>query len=282
MCQVIASNIFKFQVHDAALLHHRVGRYNAIVRSLIAQVRARRSLGSCFSCWAFRSRTHVSAKSQSLKRMRNISATTFEFWRIAVLWRIHLDAAFDLALSVGHIVPRTLGDQVEDLPSKASAAASLVAAVLVNHPLSWPNVKTMRSTLNHHRFLVLSVTSLSHFRTRALFRQTLKSLFHKVRTACSLSHVFWSWRRYFMRDTNELQTVAPAVLNGSISDVIASACVCLGRSHPLLLGHCALKVCCPSCHVILLLLLIKNVRFPSHNNKPESRISPRISSSPAT
>jgi hypothetical protein len=250
MYEVFASNIFEFQVHDAALLHHRVGRYNAIVRSLIAQVRARRSLCNCFRCWAFRSRILVSAKSQSLKRMHNIIANIFELWRIAALWRIHLDAAFDLALSVGHIVPQTLGNQDKDLPSKASAAASLVAEMLVHHPWSWPNVKTMRSTLNHHRFLVLSVSRISHFGTCGLFRQTLKSLFRKFRSACSLSHVFCSWRRHVMCDSNELQNVSPVVLDGSISDVIASACVSLGRSHPLLLGHCALKVCCPSWHGI--------------------------------
>ncbi len=235
-----------FQVHDAALLHHRVGRYNVILRSLIGQMRSHRTLSMFFTAWAFWSKTISAAKSRSVNRMKKSCAIVFATWRIATLWRIHIDAEMARAFCERPCRSRDYG--FGDLPSKVSSAAESVVSIMIQRPLSWPNVSTIKRAMNHQRVLLFSLLGdvcpiACH--SPGLVKQTLHSLFKKLRSACVVSEAFCSWRCHVMQVASRLSQKETELLDGGVSDVIAGTCVSLGRSNPLLLGYCAMKVMIP-------------------------------------
>ncbi len=247
-CADFVPNSSAFQVHDAALLHHRVGRYNVILRSLIGQTRTRRTLSKFYTAWAFWSKTISAAKSRSVDHMKTSNAFVFATWRIATLWRIHIDA--EMVRAFCERPCRSRGNGSGNLRSKVLSAAESVVSIMVQRPLSWPNVSTIKRAMNHQRVLLFSLLGdvcPGACHSPAFVKRTSQSLFKKLRSACVVSEAFRSWQCHVMQVASRLSQKEAELLDGGVSEVIAGTCVSLGRSNPLLLGYCAMKVTSPLC-----------------------------------
>ena len=203
----------------------------------------RHCAGALFKAWAFWTRCMSSAKSRSTNRMCSIVAKVLASWRVIALWRTRVNIAIGTSLTCGYSWP--LDDTSGDIKSKVSTLAASVVSIIIPHPLSWPNVAIIRRAINHQQLLFPSLSSNACFDSRAFsspLKQTVKSLFQKAHSVCLLSDFFRSWNRFVMRVANRRSKSKLSLLDGGISEVIAGACVSVGRSHPLLLGYCALKV----------------------------------------
>ena len=251
------------QLHDAALLHHRAGRYNNILRSLMHHTRMRHCSAALFRAWASWSRTNSAAKSRCADRVCRSIARAFTSWRVIALWRIRIEAA--IAQSLTGRYSRPLNDASGDVKSKASVLASSVVSIVISHPFSWPNVAAIRRATDHQRLLFSSLSVNVCFDSCVFsspLKQTVKSLFQMALSVCMLSDFFRSWNHFVARISNRRSKNELLLLDGGISDVIAGACVSVGRSCPQLLGYCALKVRKRSCSELP--WLISNHYHPGH------------------
>ena len=239
----ILHHAFHIQIHDAALLHHRVGRYNSILRCLVSAMRARRSVGASFRAWVLRSRTMIAAKSRYCSQTLRRRAKIFTSWRALALWRVHIIAALELALS-GKLSELYV-DGSADMKSKASSLSASAVCVMISHPVSWPNVSIIRRGIDHLRLFLPSLSGnigLNTSTCSSILKQTLKCLFQKIRTACLVSTMFHSWNRCAVRVVNHRLKAIASIFDGSVNGIMSGVCVTLGRAHPLLLGYCAFKV----------------------------------------
>lgn len=172
----------------------------------------------------------------------------FTSWRFLAVWRIHVDKELDLFLLGQHIKPNA--DCAKEIIVKASGLAASVVSMMFPRHLEWPNISVITKAINHQRILFASLSDDACFDTYSVSgppKQTLKSLFHKTRNLCVLSEFFRSWNHLLVLSKNQRSSkgnIELSFLDGDITEVIAGACVSLGRSQPLLLGYCALKVGC--------------------------------------
>jgi hypothetical protein len=211
-------------------------------------LRTRRSLSVFFGAWASRSRTLLAAKSRSVNRICKNCTIVFVSWRVVAVWRIHIDAALSRALLAEPCVPCV--KRKGDLTSEVSAAAASIASVIIRRPLLWPNVSTIKIAINQQLPLLSLLLGKSSFQScgwPGLLKQTLKSLFKKIHIICTMSKAFRSWNSRTTLITKEILSKDSSFFDGSVSELIARSCVSLGRSHPLLLGYCAIKVTAHLC-----------------------------------
>lgn len=205
-------------------------------------MRVRQSVAKLFAAWALWSRTIFAVKSRSVNHTCRSCAKPFTSWRLLALWRIHVDAA--LKRSLAGWSSKLNSEGAEDMKSKVSELATSVVYIMFPDRLEWPSMSMINRAINHQRFWFPSLSTDAFFDACVFSgppKQTLKSLFHKARSSCIVSRFFRSWHGLLMHGKDEYRK-EPSVLDGDVTEVIAGACVSLGRSQPLLLGYCALKV----------------------------------------
>jgi hypothetical protein len=206
-------------------------------------MRTRRLVSASFRAWVFRSRTMIAAKSQCCSQTLRRRAKIFTSWRARALWRVHINAALELALS-GNLRDMHV-DGSADMKSKASSLSAWVVCVMISHPVSWPNVSMIRRGIDHLRLLLPSMSGnigLNTSTCSSILKQTLKCLFQKIRSACLVSTMFHSWNHCAVRVVNHRLKAIASIFDGGVNDIMSGVCVTLGRAHPLLLGYCAFKV----------------------------------------
>jgi hypothetical protein len=221
----------------------------------MSQIRTRQVLCKLFVAWANRTRTFFAVKSRCISHTCKSCAKIFTSWRLLASWRIHIDDAFEFSLSGRH--SNFNANRAKEMNAQVSELAASVVSLMFPHHLSWPSMSMIHGAIHHQRLLFASLSSDACFDTSSLsgpLKQTLKSLFQKTRNSCMLSGCFRSWNHVVARidgrrssnDSTDL-----SFLDGDVTQVIAGACVSVGRLHPLLLGYCAVKVGWPSSFLLV-------------------------------